>query len=216
LASSPDSIRRERHIRNHNRLSRALSKEEAQNQGDATMESIHARLRDAGLALPLPGAPKANYQLIQRDGNTLYLSGHLPATADGTLVLGKCAPTELVEAARSGNDVQAGGASALLTTEEGYQAAQHCALNLLSTLQSYLSADGRDLTHVDKVVKLLGVVRSHDDFLEQHMVMNGASDVFGLALGKDVGGIHARSAIGTNSLPLGICVEVEAIIKIKD
>ena len=71
-----------------------------------------------------------------------------------------------------------------------------------------------DLSHI-KVVKLFGIVRSHNDFVEQHLVMNSASDVLKQVLGKDMGGCHARSAIGTNTLPLGICVEVEMIAKIR-
>jgi len=159
------------------------------------MDDINARLTKLGLALPPAGAPKANYQLLHRDGDLLYLSGHLPMKADGSLVVGAC-----------GED---------LTTEQGYEAAQHCALNLLSTLNSYMESQGSDLSKVVKIIKLFGIVRSHSDFTEQHLVMNGASDVIGEVLGKDVGGSHARSAIGTNTLPLGIAVEVEMIAKIK-
>jgi enamine deaminase RidA (YjgF/YER057c/UK114 family) len=65
------------------------------------------------------------------------------------------------------------------------------------------------------VVKVLGVVASSDDFHEQHLVMNGCSDVLGAVFGPDVGGTHARSAIGTNALPFGVAVEVEAIVRIK-
>lgn len=158
------------------------------------MEDINARLTKLGLILPPAGSPKANYQLLHRDGDLLYLSGHLPMKADGSLILGTC-----------GGD---------LTTEQGYEAAQHCALNLLSTLNSYMASQGGDLSKVVKVIKLFGIVRSHSDFTEQHLVMNGASDVIGEVLGKDVGGSHARSAIGTNTLPLGIAVEVEMIAKI--
>lgn len=187
-------------------------RDESHNQSGQTMEAILSRLDALNLVLPPPGAPKANYQLIHRDGDLLYLSGHLPFKPDGGLVVGACAPAHVIE----GDD-----SPKWLSTEEGYEAAQHCALNLLSTLQSYLSTNVKttntqlaDLSHVVKIVKIFGIVRSHDDFMEQHLVMNGASDVLGQALGKDVGGCHARSAIGTNSLPLGICVEVEMIVKI--
>ena len=151
-------------------------------------------------------------QLVHRDGDLLYLSGHLPFSKDGTLVVGACAPSHVIE----GDESQK-----WLSTEQGYEAAQHCALNLLSTLQSYLSTHvttkkSADLSQIVKIVKLFGIVRSHDQFMEQHLVMNGASDVIKEVLGKDVGGCHARSAIGTNSLPLGICVEVEMIAKISD
>ncbi len=183
-----------------------------------TMDIINSRLSELGLELPPPGAPKANYQLVHRDGDLLYLSGHLPFKPDGTLVIGACAPPDIIEGDADNKK--------WLTTEQGYEAAQHCALNLLSTLQSYLSSHvsaadpffgargPADLSKVVKVVKLFGIVRSHDDFMEQHLVMNGASDLLGNVLGKEVGGSHARSAIGTNSLPLGIAVEVEMVAKI--
>ena len=64
-------------------------------------------------------------------------------------------------------------------------------------------------------MKVLGIVASSDDFCEQHLVMNGCSDTLGAIFGRDVGGTHARSAIGTNTLPLGIAVEVECIVRIK-
>ena len=167
------------------------------------MEHINARLEKLGLVLPPAGAPKANYQLLHRDGDLLYLSGHLPMKTDGSFVVGACAPKDIAN--KSDN---------YLTTEQGYEAAQHCALNLLSTLNSYMESQGSDLSKVTKIIKLFGIVRSHADFTEQHLVMNGASDVIGEVLGKDVGGSHARSAIGTNTLPLGIAVEVEMIAKI--
>lgn len=167
------------------------------------MEDINSRLAQLGLALPPAGSPKANYQLLHRDGDLLYLSGHLPMKADGTLVVGSCAPKDIVD----------GSPGNYLSTEEGYVAARHCALNLLSTLQAYMLSQGSDLSNI-KVIKLFGIVRSHSEFLEQHLVMNGASDVLGDVLGKEAGGSHARSAIGTNTLPLGIPVEVEMIAKI--
>lgn len=138
----------------------------------------------------------------------------MPTKADGSLIVGACAPSHIIEGEESQNQKW-------LSTEQGYDASQRCALNLLSTLQSYLSTQesisgvgqAADLSNI-KIVKLFGIVRSHDDFVEQHLVMNGASDVLKQALGKDMGGCHARSAIGTNTLPLGICVEVEMIAKI--
>lgn len=167
------------------------------------MEDINSRLAQLGLVLPPAGSPKANYQLLHRDGDLLYLSGHLPIKSDGTLVLGSCAPKDIVD----------GTPGSYLSTEEGYVAARHCALNLLSTLQAYMLSQGSDLSNI-KVIKLFGIVRSHSEFLEQHLVLNGASDVLGDVLGKEAGGSHARSAIGTNTLPLGIPVEVEMIAKI--
>merc|ERR1719491_795729 len=164
-----------------------------------------------GIELPPPGGPKANYLPVQRDGDLLYLSGHLPIKLDGSLILGACAPSHVLKE-RS---------EKYISTEKGYEAAKHCALNLVSTVSAYLaenvsSTDGKpaNLSNIVKIIKIFGIVRSHDDFLEHHLVMNGASDVLGQVLGKEVGGCHARSAIGTNTLPLGIAVEVEMICKI--
>ena len=91
-----------------------------------------------------------------------------------------------------------------------YAAARHVGLNLIATIQKELG----DLDRVEKIVKLLGVVHSTDDFYEQHVVMNGVSDLFMEVFGKERG-VHARSAIGVNTLPLGISVEVEAIVQFK-
>lgn len=188
-----------------------------------TMELIRYRLSELNLELPPPGAPKANYQLIHRDGDLLYLSGHLPMKADGSLITGCLAPPDEIRSSTVSDPTHQ-----LLNTQQGYEGAQHCALNLLSSLQSYLSThvtrlnptngerQPADLSDILKIVKIFGIVRSHPSFTEQHLVMNGASDVLGKVLGKDVGGCHARSAIGTNTLPLGICVEVELIAKIRE
>ena len=145
--------------------------------------------------LPPPGAPKANYRLVHRDGDLLYLSGHLPARMDGSLITGKL-----------------GGSDGGLSVEEGYEAARWAALNLASSIKEEL---GGDLSRVVKVVKLFGIVQSSDSFHEQHLVCNGASDVFSEIFGSSIGGEHARSAIGTNSLPLDVAVEVEAIVRVR-
>eukprot|EP00966_Prymnesium_polylepis_P087951 2034742-Prymnesium_polylepis.1 len=97
-----------------------------------------------------------------------------------------------------------------LTLEEARGAARWCGLNLIATIQDQL---GGDLDRVAKVVKLFGIVSSKQEFKEQHLVMNGASDVMMEVFGDR--GYHARSAIGTNTLPLDASVEVEAIIKVK-
>ena len=170
------------------------------------METIKANLKKLGLELPPPGGPKANYCPLHRDGDLLYLSGHLPIKADGSMIVGVCAPANIIGSDSDGK---------FIGTDQGYEAARWCALNLLSTVNAYLSEDSAtsaDLSNV-RVMKLFGIVRSHDDFLEQHLVMNGASDLMKDVLG-DAGACHARSAIGTNSLPLGIAVEVEMICKI--
>jgi len=97
-----------------------------------------------------------------------------------------------------------------LTLEQGQEAARWCGLNLIATIQDQL---GGDLDRVEKIVKLFGIVSSTLDFKEQHLVMNGASDVMMEVFGER--GYHARSAIGTSTLPLDIAVEVEAVVKVK-
>jgi enamine deaminase RidA (YjgF/YER057c/UK114 family) len=151
-----------------------------------------ARLAAKGIELPPAGAPKANYSLVSWESPTvLYCSGHLPIKSDGSMVTGTL-----------------GGGG--LAVAEGQEAARHCALNIISTLKAELG----DLDRVEKVVKLFGIVRSEGTFTEQHLVMNGASDLIAEVF-EDRGNKHARSAIGTNTLPLGVAVEVEAIVKVK-
>jgi enamine deaminase RidA (YjgF/YER057c/UK114 family) len=123
----------------------------------------------------------------------LYVSGHLPFQLDGTLMTGKIGDD-------GGRDVQ-----------YGYQAARWAGLNIISTLQAQL---GGDLDRVEKIVKVFGIVQSTDDFKSQHLVMDGCSDVMMEVFGKEIG-YHARSAIGTSTLPIDISVEVEAIVQIK-
>lgn len=163
----------------------------------ASSRSVHIekKIEELGIELPAAPAPKANYNIICRvpDENTLYVSGHLPIKADGTLITGALAP-------------ESGG----LTVEEGYEAARHCGLNIIATLKNHLG----DLDKVEQVVKVFGIVNSSTDFKHQHLVMDGCSDVIVEVFNKPIG-YHARSAIGTNTLPLDASVEVEAIIKIK-
>ena len=158
------------------------------------MSSPKERIEELGIELPPAPKAAANYVPVQKapGSNLLFLSGHLPLNSDGSLHTGSM---------KSADDV-----------EKGYRAAQQVAYNLIASLDNYL--DG-DLDRVEQVVKLFGIVQSSSDFHEQHKVMNGASDVFVNVFGE-VRGKHARSAIGTNSLPLDISVEVEAIVQIRD
>jgi hypothetical protein len=96
-----------------------------------------------------------------------------------------------------------------LTTEAGYEAARQCAVKILQSVhQRHGTLDGL------KVVKVLGCVNSAPDFIEQHLVINGASDLFHKIFGKETDGNHARSALGFVSLPTGVAVEVEAIFEV--
>jgi enamine deaminase RidA (YjgF/YER057c/UK114 family) len=96
-----------------------------------------------------------------------------------------------------------------LSTEEGYEAAGQCAVKILQSVHArHGTLDGL------KVIKVLGCVNSAPDYIEQHLVINGASDLFHKIFGKETDGYHARSALGFASLPTGAAVEIEAIFEI--
>lgn len=173
----------------------ACMKQQQQPQEQRRFVHVEKRIKDLGITLPKPAGPRANYDVICQDddANVWYVSGHLPFQADGTLMTGKITGEE-------GKDV-----------DYGYQAARHAALNIVATLSERL---GGDLDQIEKIQKVFGIVQSSDSFKHQHLVMDGASDVLMEIFGKEVG-YHARSAIGTSTLPLDITVEVEAIVKLK-
>ena len=122
-------------------------------------------------------------------GNTVFLSGHI-AKKDGAVWVGQL-----------GKDV---------STEDGKLAARSVAIDLLSTLQA---ACGGDLNRVQRIVKVMSLVNSTSDFIEHHLVTNGASELLVEVFGEK--GKHARSAFGVAQLPLGACVEIEMIVEIK-
>ncbi|KAG7344868.1 translation initiation inhibitor [Nitzschia inconspicua] len=156
------------------------------------MVHVEKHIESLGITLPPAAAPRANYNIVcQASGNMLYVSGHLPFQADGTLMTGRIDGKE--------RDV-----------DYGYQAARWAGLNIVATLQEQLG----DLDRIEKIVKVFGIVQSSDDFKSQHLVMDGCSDVLMEIFGKEVG-YHARSAIGTSTLPLDISVEVEAVVQLK-
>ena len=158
-----------------------------------SQHAVAQKLEQLGITLPPPTTPKGNYCLAVRTGNLVHLSGHIPLQPDGkTLYTGTL-----------GND---------LTVEQGYAAARACAIQLLATLKAQIEGDW---SRVVRIVKLVGFVQCTPDFDQQPAVMNGASDLFVEVFGKDVG-MHARSAVGTNALPLNIATEVECIVEIKD
>lgn len=153
-------------------------------------ETIASRLADRGIELPEAAAPAANYLPYVQTGNAVYISGQLPLK-DGKLVAtGLC-----------GKDVD---------TEAGAKAAEICAINILAQAKAAL---GGDLEKVARVVKITGFVASTPDFAEQHLVLNGASNLIADILGEP--GKHARAAVGVASLPLNAAVEIEAIIEVK-
>ncbi len=149
--------------------------------------SAEQKLVELGLVLPKLAAPVANYVPFKRDGHVIYLSGQGPRHADGTLLTGKV-----------GLDV---------TAETAYEHAKLVGLGLLAAAK--LAAG--DLDKIE-VLKVLGMVNAVPEFGQQPMVINGCSDLFVAVLGER--GRHARSAVGMGSLPGGITVEIEAVMRV--
>ncbi len=150
--------------------------------------SVEARLQELGLTLPEMPSPIANYVRYKQVGDIVYLSGQGPRRPDGTVATGKVGLN--------------------VTWEEAYQHARLTGLGLLAAMKQ---AAGGDLDRVE-VVKLLGMVNAAPDFADHPKVINGCSDLLVEVLGEK--GRHARSAVGMGSLPNGITVEIEAIIKL--
>ena len=150
--------------------------------------SVYDKLKALQISLPQVSAPAAAYVPYVRTGNLLFLSGHI-ARKDGKPHTG-----------------QLGGN---LTTEQGKEAARAIAIDLMATLQSAL---GGDLNKIKRIVKLLVLVNSTPAFTEQHLVGNGASELFREVFGGS--GLHARSAFGVAQIPLGSCVEIELIAEV--
>jgi enamine deaminase RidA (YjgF/YER057c/UK114 family) len=151
--------------------------------------SICEKLKSLNITLPKMYPPAAAFVPFVRTGNLVFLSGHI-AKKDGKPWTGKL--------------------GADLTTAEGKQAARSVAVDLLAILQAATS----DLNKIHRIVKLLVVVNSAPTFTEQHLVANGASELFIEVFGRDCGA-HARSAFGVAQIPLGSCVEIELIAELK-
>ena len=151
-------------------------------------KEIDDRLKALGIVLPIPPAPAANYVPTVTTGKIVFVSGQIPSTPEGVRFVGKL-----------GRE---------FSIEEGRAAARICAINILANLQAGIG----DLGKVARIVKVVGFVNAVPDFTEPHKVVNGASDLLTEVLGER--GKHARSAIGVGTLPLGVCVEVEAIAEL--
>lgn len=150
--------------------------------------SFYEKIKALNIELPAVAAPAAAYVMFAQTGNTVFLSGHI-AKKDGK--------------------VWAGQLGKNISTEEGKLAARAVAIDLIATLQS---ACGGDLNRVTRIVKVMSLVNSTGEYTEQHLVTNGASELFGEIFGAQ--GVHARSAFGVAQLPLGACVEIELIAEI--
>lgn len=148
------------------------------------------KLEQLGLQIPKYSAPIANYVKWVKDGNKLYLAGH-----------GHCGNPTRVDRGKVGKD---------LTVEEGYLAARNVGLCMLATIKDAIG----DLSKVKRIIKVMGMVNSTEDFVDHPQVMNGFSDLMVEVFGDK--GKHARSAVGMNSLPLNLAVEIEMLLEIEE
>ena len=146
-------------------------------------------IKKNNIILPKAADPVGSYVATKIVGKILFISGQISINDKGDLIKGKI-----------GKD---------LSTEDGYEAAKRCALSIVAQVKN---ACGGDLTKVKSCVKLTGFVNSTDDFTEQPKVINGASDLIALIFAD--AGKHTRAAVSTNSLPLGVAVEVDAIFEL--
>ncbi|MDC0046385.1 RidA family protein [Candidatus Pelagibacter sp.] len=141
------------------------------------------------IKLPEPKAPVGSYVATKAAGKILYISGQISISENNELIKGKLGKE--------------------LSTEDGYKAAERCALSIVSQAKS---ACNGDLNKIKSCIKLTGFVNSTDEFTDQPKVINGASDLIALIFGE--AGMHTRAAVSTNSLPLGVSVEVDAIFEL--
>lgn len=153
------------------------------------MNIIDKSLQDQNIILPNASDPVGSYLAAKITGKLLYISGQISINENGELIKGKL-----------GKD---------LNTEEGYLAAKRCALSIIAQAKK---ACNEDLSKIKSCVKLTGFVNSTTDFIEQPKVINGASDLIVSVFGNI--GKHTRAAVSTNSLPLGVAVEVDAIFEL--
>ena len=152
--------------------------------------SADKRLKENNIVLPEAPAPVGSYVASKIVGKLLYISGQISTDQNGNLIKGKI-----------GRD---------LDVEQGYEAAKRCGLAIISQVKK---ACHNDLSKVKSCIKLTGYVNSTDNFIDQPKVINGASEI--IAKIFDNKGLHTRAAISSNSLPLGVAVEVDAIFEIK-
>ena len=152
--------------------------------------SYEEKIKELKIDLPEAKAPVGNYVATKVSGKMLFVSGQISIDETGQLIKGKV-----------GKD---------LDTDAGYNAARRCALSIIAQVKK---ACGNDLSKVKSCVKLTGFVNSTDEFIDQPKVLNGASDLIASVFGE--AGMHTRAAVSTNSLPLGVSVEVDAIFELK-
>ena len=152
--------------------------------------SYEDNIKKLNIILPEAKAPVGNYVATKITGKMLFVSGQISIDENGELIKGKVGKE--------------------LDTEAGYNAAKRCALSIVAQVKK---ACNNDLSRIKSCVKLTGFVNSTENFTEQPKVINGASDLIASIFG--VAGMHTRAAVSTNSLPLGVSVEVDAIFELK-
>ena len=151
--------------------------------------NIEDKIKELNLVLPEAANPVGSYVATKIINNLLYISGQISINGNGELIKGKLGKE--------------------LNTDDGYKAAERCALNIIS--QAKKACDG-DLNRIKSCIKLTGFVNSTSDFIEQPKVINGASDIISKVFGNN--GKHTRAAVSSNSLPMGVAVEVDAIFEL--
>ena len=151
--------------------------------------SFEEKIKELKIVLPEAKAPVGSYIAAKKVGNLLFISGQISINSNGELIKGKI-----------GKD---------LSLEDGYNAAKNCGLSIISQVKK---ACDDDLSKVKSCIKLTGFVNSTDNFIDQPKIINGASDLIASVFGE--AGMHTRAAVSTNSLPLGVAVEVDAIFEL--
>jgi|TARA_B110000261_G_C12847541_1_gene262958 enamine deaminase RidA (YjgF/YER057c/UK114 family) len=151
--------------------------------------NFEEKIKELKIELPEAKAPVGSYVASKVSGNLLFISGQISISANGELIKGKLGKE--------------------LKTDEGYEAAKRCGLSIVSQVKK---ACNGDLSKIKACIKLTGFVNSTEDFIEQPKVINGASDLIASIFGD--AGMHTRAAVSTNSLPLGVSVEVDAIFEL--
>ncbi len=152
--------------------------------------SYDDKIKELKINLPEAKPPVGKYVATKISGKILFISGQISVDENGQLIKGKV-----------GKD---------LDTEAGYNAAKRCALSIIAQVKK---ACNNDLSKIKSCIKLTGFVNSTNDFTDQPKVINGASDLIALVFGES--GMHARAAVSSNSLPLGVAVEVDAVFELK-
>lgn len=151
-------------------------------------DNIEKALNEKGIELPKAAAPVASYVPVVEVNGLLYISGQV-SMVDGHLIRGRLGEN--------------------MSVEEGQEAAKACALMIAAQIKSFAGS----LEHVERIVKLGAFVNSTADFTDHPKVANGCSDMMEVIFGE--AGIHARSAVGVAALPLGVAVEVDAIVALR-